>query len=314
MVVLGFMLVSCYKGKGRLLPIEGNVRFNLIKPDTYILLYMETEKGYPCISNIEFNLIQHDKAIKVELLGVYEPPICLPMFAVARGVDSLTLTNGLYDLLFTYGSYTDYYAVQVDTCIHVIPIITNFTVYDSTLYRLMVEKPNIYLYPTSPCTVVVKLSPNGRLVKTIPDYDDGFKVYAYPDGSISGTEGYLFYEAEIRDVDLGTNGWCVSQPEIISFLQWLLPEYGFNPRECDDFIQYWGDKLTGSPYYEIYPITLEQIELICPMKVSPAPDNVLRLWLYIVPTKQYRVLTPPDIPKFTRDGFVVTEWGVIIEE
>ncbi|OYV02749.1 hypothetical protein CGW93_03980 [candidate division bacterium WOR-3 4484_18] len=259
-VVWGFMLVSCYKG--RLLPIEGNVRFNLIKSDTYTLLYMETEKWYPNFNlTIEFNLIQHGKTIKVELLGVYEPHILLPALGPARGIDSLTLTNGLNNLLFTYGSYTDYYAVQVDTCIHVIPIITNFTVYDSTLYGGLVRKPNIYLY-----------------------------------------------------VDLGTNGWCVSQPEIISFLQWLLPEYGFNPRECDDFIQYWGDKLMGSPYYEIYPITLEQIDLICPMKVSPAPDNVLRLWLYIVPTKQYRVLAPPDIPKFTRDGFVVTEWGVIIEE
>ena len=175
----------------------------------------------------------------------------------------------------------------------------------------VVRKPNIYLYPEDPCSVIVKIQPRGEILKSIPEYGHGWEVLAYPDGSISGTEGFLFYEASIK-IDTPPEGWCVSRGNIRSFFIDILSHYGFNEREIGDFIEYWEKILNGSPYYIIHPVMNEGVDNVCPLTISPEPDRILRLWFIIESAENPADLYEPAIPDFDRDGFVVTEWGGIL--
>jgi len=175
------------------------------------------------------------------------------------------------------------------------------------------RKPNIYLYPTKPCSVKVILEPNGRILVSNPPYRGSWNVKAFPNGFIQDTPGYLFYEAKVRDLNVKRKGWCISAKEIASFFYRVLAEYGFNEKETEDFISYWRDRLPLSPYYAIYSVINEEIESICPLEVYPTPEQILRVWFVVVPKTQPISLERPRILPFRRDGFVVTEWGVIME-
>ena len=46
------------------------------------------------------------------------------------------------------------------------------------------EKPVIYLYPEQAQEVYVQLELDGEFTCTYPEYDNGWKVKAYPDGTL----------------------------------------------------------------------------------------------------------------------------------
>ena len=55
------------------------------------------------------------------------------------------------------------------------------------------EKPVIYLYPTENMDVTVKLDINGDLTCTYPAYNDGWRVTASPDGTLTDENGHEYY-------------------------------------------------------------------------------------------------------------------------
>ena len=60
-------------------------------------------------------------------------------------------------------------------------------------------KPVIYLYPTEPTVVLVELRYNGVLDFAYPEYNNGWEVTAYPDGTLvnhfdNREYSYLFWE------------------------------------------------------------------------------------------------------------------------
>lgn len=177
----------------------------------------------------------------------------------------------------------------------------------------VVRKPNIYLYPEKTGPVEVKIFPNGRIEKSIPEYIDGWTVTASPDGAIERTEGYLFYEA-IVDYKTPTEGWCIRTDNIFPFLNKILRQYGFNDREIDDFMAYWSKNLSlKTDYMVIRPLINKAIDRICPLKISPVPDQILRLWFIFKPSTEFVDIREPEIKPFARTGFTVTEWGGIVE-
>lgn len=184
----------------------------------------------------------------------------------------------------------------------------------STKPGTAIKAPNIYLYPTETCNVKVTVEPNGQMVASSPFYNDGWKVRAYPDGSIPNTPGYLFYEAVVK-VEKPAEGWCISSTEVGPFFKNILKAYGLNHVEIKDFLDYWQIRLNRSPYYAVYPVVKETLDEICPLKITPIPDTVFRLWFYItpVPGKQKLSLEEPSIQPFERQGFTVVEWGGILE-
>ena len=156
--------------------------------------------------------------------------------------------------------------------------------------------------------VDVRLFPNGHLTTSKPEYESRWSVRAEPDGRIEGTDGYLFYEAQVPLVKPHA-GWCVAVDNLQDFSVRVLTAYGFNDREISDFLDYWLPILNEAPFYEIRPLVNEQLDFTCPIDILPKPDNLLRLWLLFTPVNSRSSLAEPQIPLFSRNGFVATEWG-----
>ena len=176
-----------------------------------------------------------------------------------------------------------------------------------------VDKPNIYLYPTEACDVEVRLKlANGEVVCSDPPYTSLWKVRAYPDGRIEGTPGYLFYEARVRLSEVGDRGWCVCKDEVMDFFSSVLKMYGFNEREREDFVEYWGEHLPSANFYVIYPLVDDTVNRLCGLEVYPQPESVMRVWFAVECSESAVEIVPPKVHSFNRQGFSVVEWGVIL--
>jgi len=185
---------------------------------------------------------------------------------------------------------------------------------DCVEYPMVAAKPNIYLYPEEATDVAVSLemSEGTWILASYPEYVDGWSVSVEPDGLIDGAYDYLFYETKSEGEFQRSEGWAVPQEEVISWFEKTLFEYGFNEREVDDFISYWAENLPWEPCYAIYPQLDEEISSAVGLIVDPVPTSVLRLWLLLDESETCSALTAPQIPVFNREGFTVTEWGLII--
>ncbi len=179
----------------------------------------------------------------------------------------------------------------------------------------MVEKPNIYLYPTETTDISVTLDfpESGYIVTSIPEYDDGWLVTAESDGIIDNTYDYLFYESVQPDVWQTEHGWCTSQDDLAGFFQTNMQAWNFNENEINDFIEYWIPRLTDFDYYAIYPQEKHLIEQVIEMDISPIPANLNRLFYLLEGSQDFNILSEPDIVPFDRTGFTVVEWGVILK-
>ncbi len=181
----------------------------------------------------------------------------------------------------------------------------------------VVYKPNIYIYPTENCSVTVTLSfpKGGEVITSIPDYAAGWNFYINPEGIINNQYQYLFYESVQPDVWQMEKGWTVRQEELGSFFTLNLTEYGFYGREIDDFIKYWIPRLTSNAYYEIYPQESDLINTVIDLDIVPPPVQLLRLfYVFRGVNENANSLVVPEInSNFSRTGFFVTEWGVILK-
>jgi len=107
----------------------------------------------------------------------------------------------------------------------------------------------------------------------------------------------------------------LSAPLTVHF-QRRVEQTGFNEKETDDFIEYWiwDSHLPEYPYYAIYPQYNDQLEDMIKLKFSTQPASLIRL-IYAVRGVQDNNLSiqEPVIPPFAKEGFTVTEWGVILK-
>jgi len=180
----------------------------------------------------------------------------------------------------------------------------------------MVDKPNIYLYPEKKTrmTVSLDLPKGGKVTESIPSYPKKWKnIRVKPDGTINNKYDFLFYEADLPGDWQKDEGWVVTQKDLKFFFELNLRDYGFNKKEIYDFTDWWIPRLKDSPYYEIYPQHTAKIESIVPLKINKKFDSLLRLFYFVDGVDIKRELPKPEVPKFKRDGFVVTEWGVSLQ-
>lgn len=175
-------------------------------------------------------------------------------------------------------------------------------------------KPNIYLYPMDTQLVRVSLEfpMGGELIQSIPPYGNGWGVEVTPDGKIGGIYDYLFYESLNADTYQYEHGWCIAGDDMEAQLRDKLGLMGFRGREMDDFISYWIPRLVGSAYYLIYPQFSEDIAKSTKLVIDPPPDSLLRVFLRIIPAPIQIDIAPPHLTPFTRSGFTVVEWGVVL--
>ncbi|MDD2386402.1 MAG: hypothetical protein PHP52_06425 [Bacteroidales bacterium] len=180
----------------------------------------------------------------------------------------------------------------------------------------MAYKPNIYIYPNEQIQLSVKIDfpMGGRIITSIPDYGTGWDVLVDTTGLIDNTYSYLFYESTQPDIWQKKYGWIIKTEELESFFRENMANYGFKGREIDDFIDYWIPRLDDFAFYSILPQTKPLIEGVIRLEFSMQPDNLLRLFYVVKGCNQLpEELLEPTIENFVRDGYFITEWGVILK-
>lgn len=177
-------------------------------------------------------------------------------------------------------------------------------------------KPVIYLYSQKPQNVSVKLHFDGALIATYPSYNNGWNVFAYPDGKlINSSDGkeysYLFWEGEYDkyiNYDL-SNGFVVEGKDTATFLQDTLSKMGLSPKEYNEFIVYWMPKMQNNKYNLIHFASKEEYDDYARLAIEPEPDSILRIFMVYKPLESKQEIQSQEIKPFKRNGFTVVEWG-----
>lgn len=173
-------------------------------------------------------------------------------------------------------------------------------------------KPVIYLYPESETDVTVRLDYAGTLTCTYPDYKDGWKVTADPDGTLTDADGqnynYLYWEGVNRvDYDF-SEGFCVAGSETAVFLEDALSHLGLTRREANEFIVYWLPLMQDNPY-NLISFQTDTYTEEAQLSIAPAPDTLLRVFMAWKPVQSMVDIPAQDLTVTERTGFTVVEWG-----
>jgi hypothetical protein len=195
--------------------------------------------------------------------------------------------------------------------IALIAAIAALCVFTTSCYRA--KKPVIYLYPTEPTEVAVTLTFDGDLTCTYPAYNDGWRVTAQPDGTLTdstdGTEySYLFWEGVSNAEYDFSEGFVVRGEDTAEFLRETLAEIGLTPREYNEFIVYWLPQMQDNAY-NLISFQGAAYTDGAPLDITPAPDSILRVFMAYKPIGEYVDVPPQKFAAFERQGFAVVEWG-----
>ena len=178
-----------------------------------------------------------------------------------------------------------------------------------------IDKPVIYLYPEEKTEVTVKLANKDKLTTIYPEYNDIWKMIAYPDGTLvdekTGREYYsLYYESEnTKEYDGLKDGFVVKNEDIVKFLEEKLSILGLNDKEAEEFIIYWLPKLQQNEYVYFRFQTIEEIEENMPLIISPKPDTMIRVMMEWKGLDKYVEVQEQELTQVNREGFTVVEWG-----
>ena len=175
------------------------------------------------------------------------------------------------------------------------------------------EKPVIYLYPEEAQEVYVQLELDGEFTCTYPEYDNGWKVKAYPDGTlrdqVTGKEyNYLFWEGTSEtEYDL-SRGFVVEGKDTAGFLEEKLAYLGLNEKERNEFIVYWLPRMEDNKY-NLITFQGKAYTEHAKLKISPEPDSILRVFMVYKPLDKAIDIPEQELEPFEREGFTVIEWG-----
>ncbi len=178
------------------------------------------------------------------------------------------------------------------------------------------DKPVIYLYPETPTEVSVKLTLDGRLTCTYPDYDAGWDSFtAHPDGTLifpDGKEYYCLYWEGIQNAEWEfSQGFCVKGSDTAAFLEWALAAQGLTPREANEFIIYWLPLMQENAY-NVISFQTDAYTDTAVLDITPKPDSLLRICMAYYATDEaveIEAQSFESFESFEREGFVAVEWG-----
>ena len=174
-------------------------------------------------------------------------------------------------------------------------------------------KPVLYLYPTTDTKVDIKLAHPEYLTTTYPKYNNGWKVFAKPNGDLRDESGKYYYalywdEKRYAEVDFST-GFYVTKENAIDFLEEKLTYIGLNDKERNEFIMYWLPILENNGKSLVYFELTEEREANNKLLVSPTPDSMLRVNIHIKKVNTKVDIKEEKLTSFERRGFTVVEWG-----
>lgn len=188
---------------------------------------------------------------------------------------------------------------------------------DDDTSGVIVRKPNIYIYPTEDLNLYVSINfpSRGKIIESIPKYNDLWNIFVNPSGLINGEYDFLYYECSVPDLFQKNSGWIIKKENLKSFFSENMLLHNFNSREIKDFIDYWIPILVSSEYYEIYPQYSPTINSIVNIDFSNSPNNFFRLFYLIKERSDNKIeLLTPEIELAVRKQFYVIEWGVILHK
>ena len=195
-----------------------------------------------------------------------------------------------------------------------IPSTGEYGVMDNGYGEYALAKPVLYLYPTEATDVTVTFAHPERLTTVYPKYNDGWGVTAKPDGTLTDAKGREYYclyweESSGEAFYAFTDGFCVSGEDSADFLEEKLEILGFTEKEANEFIIYWLPVLEQSEYNLIRFELTEEREAANALRISPAPDSLLRMAIHIKPLEGAVSIPEQRLPRFERHGFTAVEWG-----
>ncbi len=189
-------------------------------------------------------------------------------------------------------------------------------VYVNSKYSPQLEcgKPVIYLYPTT--NTAVKVRVGADVTKSEPEYGKGWDVIASPNGKLqiaNGVYPYLFWEGIGHGIyPIIKTGTVVSGNQAAATITSQLSSMGLNNKEIADFNEFWQPKLPNTPFVRISWLTTKEMNELAPLSISPKPDSVLRVFLDFQGLNTKEPIAPQILPKLTRKGFTVVEWGGLL--
>ena len=173
-------------------------------------------------------------------------------------------------------------------------------------------KPVIYLYPEEKTEVSVTLDYNGKLTCTYPFYDNGWKVTAQPDGTLTDENGqtynYLYWEGETNTQYDFSEGFCVKGEDTAAFLEYALAELGLNRREANEFIVFWLPMMQNNEY-NVISFQGDVYTDSAKLDIDPAPDTLIRVFMAWQASEIYVNIPEQELDAPEREGFTVVEWG-----
>lgn len=172
------------------------------------------------------------------------------------------------------------------------------------------DAPNLYLYPTTPSTLSVRLPRPERLKATDPPYlGHGWEVAAWPDGRLStqaGPRDFLFYEVRVALADFQRSaGWCSARSQALADMETAMATVGFLDREIADFAEFWDRELPAAPWLTVYPQRDP-----APPDIEPRPDHLLQLWFLV--ERGCAPVDAPDLAPTPRRAYHAADWGVVL--
>jgi len=180
--------------------------------------------------------------------------------------------------------------------------------------EMLLKKPAIYLYPKSKQKVKVSLKINGKIVRSIPEYKNGWSVIATKSGMIDGKYDYLFYENTLNSKELPNSGWIKKGSEMATLFNNILPKLGLNNKEAKQFKEYWIKEFNPSALYEVKLFSNDFLSKNVTLKIEPKPDTLIRVMFNFKEIKKAYKLQAPNIITPKRAGFSVLEWGGLMDK
>jgi hypothetical protein len=201
-------------------------------------------------------------------------------------------------------------------------------------------KPVIYLYPEKDTAVSISFKKAMNFSLSIPPYGGEWNVMAHPDGSLTNltnefdncasidtsrvgseyaydachtnTYPYLFWEGKtVGEYPLQTAGWIVGKDDLRHVMDEKLTQLSLDKKERKEMLDFWVAELLKkhAPYYRISFIQKQELNRFIPMRVSPAPDTILRVFLDWEPLDKQVSIPPQELYGTKRIGFTLVEWG-----
>jgi hypothetical protein len=189
------------------------------------------------------------------------------------------------------------------------------------IVQWVAKKPIIYLYSKVPQDVNVRLEKPENLIYSYPAYneDTGWNVRVRDDGLLTdqdtGRSLYsLYWEGWNTVREITDTGFVVSGSNTAEFLEEKLAMLGLTDREAEEFIIYWLPQMQDNEYNYIRFDTMEEINKVMPLAITPVPDAVIRVWMSFTALEEPIEVREQELVSVDRNAyeelnFYVVEWG-----